>query len=53
VSGERNALQEHLIMARTMLYYADEFAALLRVVPGAGACKDWSSIAQQFWHLIR
>ncbi len=50
---ERTEQHEHLIMTRTMLYYADEFAALLRVVPGAGNQQNWKAIAQSFWHLRR
>jgi len=52
-AGERTEQHEHLIMARTMLYYADEFAAMLRAVPGAAAQQDWQAIAQRFWHLRR
>jgi hypothetical protein len=40
-------------MARTMLYYADEFASMLRTIPGATDRQNWETIAQSFWHLQR
>lgn len=48
---ERSVQLEHLIMARAMLYYADEFSSYMRAAPGAMEGHDWPSIAQRFWHL--
>jgi hygromycin-B 7''-O-kinase len=39
----------HNVMARTMLYYADEFARILNAVPGVSDCQDWSDVAARFW----
>ena len=41
----------HNIMARSMLYYAGEFARYLKLVPDAEQCQDWASVAACFWHL--
>lgn len=48
---ERTAQHEHLIMARAMLYYADEFAAMLEAVPGVAESSDWETVAHTVWHL--
>ncbi len=52
-ADERTEQHERLIMARTMLYYADEFASMLRTIPGATDRQNWETIAQSFWHLQR
>lgn len=41
------------VMARSMLYYAGEFARYLKLVPGAEQCKDWASVAACFWQLAQ
>ena len=46
-----SAALEHNLMARTMLYYADEFATYLNHVPGAAACQRWEQVASFFWHM--
>jgi len=49
---ERGAAHyQHLIMARAMLYYAEDFSHLIQTVQGAMACRDWESMAVAFWHL--
>ena len=45
------ARDQHQIMARAMLYYAEDFASLIQTVPGAGQCQDWYSMAAAFWQL--
>ncbi len=42
---------QHVIMGRAMLYYADGFLKLIETVQGAASCKDWSALAEAFWHL--
>jgi hygromycin-B 7''-O-kinase len=37
------------LMARTMLYYAGEFGAILDQVPGARECQSWAEVAECFW----
>lgn len=39
------------IMARSMLYYAGEFARYLKLAPGADECRAWDCVADYFWHL--
>lgn len=39
------------IMARSMLYYAGEFARYLQLAPGADQCQEWTCVADCFWHL--
>ncbi len=43
--------KQHEIMARAMLYYAEDFARLIERVPGASQCEDWQTMAAAFWHL--
>lgn len=38
------------IMARSMLYYAGEFARYLQLAQGAEKYLDWASVAARFWH---
>jgi hygromycin-B 7''-O-kinase len=45
------ARAQHEIMARAMLYYAEDFARLIRTVPRADRCQDWHAIAAVFWRL--
>lgn len=45
------ASKQHEIMARSMLYYAEDFARLIETVPEASHCKDWKAMAAAFWHL--
>lgn len=51
--GLTTLLDEHLVMARALLYYPDDFATLIPAVPGATACRTWTAIARCFWHLSR
>lgn len=37
------------IMARSLLYYAGEFARYLQRVPGTAQCRDWAGVAGCFW----
>lgn len=46
-----SATLEHNLMARTMLYYADEFMRYLQAVPGALTCQRWEDVAHCFWHM--
>ena len=48
---ERSGHFTHNIMARSILYYAGEFARYLKLVPGADQGQDWASVATSFWHL--
>jgi len=48
---ERAASIERDVMARSMLYYADELNRYLERVPGASACRRWCEVAAQFWQL--
>lgn len=45
------ARDQHQIMARAMLYYAEDFVRLIRAVPGADLCQDWHAMASVFWQL--
>jgi hygromycin-B 7''-O-kinase len=45
------ARDQHQIMARAMLYYADDFARLIQTIPGASRCQDWPTMAAAFWQL--
>jgi hypothetical protein len=45
------ARDQHEIMARAMLYYPDDFARLIQIVPGAAQCPDWHAMAAAFWQL--
>jgi hygromycin-B 7''-O-kinase len=45
------ARDQHQIMARAMLYYAEDFARLIQIVPGADRCRDWQALAAAFWQL--
>ena len=47
------ARDQHQIMARAMLYYAEDFARLIRSVPGADQCQDWHAMASAFWRLAQ
>jgi hygromycin-B 7''-O-kinase len=42
---------QHVIMARAMLYYAEDFLKLIQTVQGAASCGDWPALAEAFWHL--
>lgn len=50
-ADQRTAQLEGYLMARLMLYYADEFGRHLNEVPGANECQSWAEIASCFWHL--
>lgn len=39
------------VMARSMLYYAGEFARYLQSVLSAEQCRDWNCVADCFWQL--
>lgn len=39
------------VMARSMLYYAGEFARYLQAVLSAEQCRDWNCVADCFWQL--
>lgn len=39
------------IMARSMLYYAGEFARYLKLVPSVEQCRGWACVAEGFWHI--
>ena len=45
------ARAQHEIMVRAMLYYAEDFARLIRTVPGGDQCQDWHAMASIFWQL--
>ena len=45
------ARDEREIMARAMLYYPDDFARLIQLIPGAAQCQSWSAVAAAFWRL--
>lgn len=45
------ACTQHQIMAQMMLYYAGDFARLIRTVPGADQCQNWHAMASAFWQL--
>lgn len=45
------ARDQHQIMARAMLYYAEDFARLIQTIPGAEQCLDWHAMAAAFWRL--
>ena len=47
------ARDQHQIMTRAMLYYADDFARLIQTVPGAAQCQDWHAMAAAFWQLAQ
>jgi hypothetical protein len=38
------ARDHHHIMARAALSYAEDFARLIRTVPGADQCSDWHAL---------
>jgi aminoglycoside phosphotransferase (APT) family kinase protein len=42
---------QHVIMARAMLYYSEDFAKRIEWIPGAAACADWSTMASAFWQM--
>lgn len=46
---EHGALIEHDVMARSILYYADELYRYLERVPGALACRRWADVARLLW----
>jgi hygromycin-B 7''-O-kinase len=48
---QRTAQFEQSLMARTMLYYADEFASILGKVLGVDRCHNWTEVAAYFWRL--
>lgn len=48
---QRTVAFMHNIMARSLLYYAGEFAHYLQSVPGAEGCQSWTEVADCFWHL--
>jgi hygromycin-B 7''-O-kinase len=48
---DRLAEFQHIIMARSMMYYADSFANNIQKVPGAVACSNWYAMASLFWHM--
>lgn len=48
--GEPRGL-EHLLMTRSLLYYAEDFGSLLRRVSDARDGQCWDDIARTFWHL--
>jgi hygromycin-B 7''-O-kinase len=39
---------QHVILARSMMYYSDSFAKYIQSVPDASSCTDWSMIASRF-----
>ena len=45
------ARDQHQIMARALLYYAEGFARLIQTVPGAAQCQDWYGMAAALWQL--
>lgn len=47
----RAATVAHLATARAVLYYADEFAAILQRLPGGMASRDWPAVARCLWRL--
>jgi hygromycin-B 7''-O-kinase len=46
-----SAQLEQNLMARTMLYYAEEFAHILGKLPGASRCRSWHEVAGRFWRM--
>jgi len=47
------ARDQHQIMARAMLYYAEDFARLIQTIPGADQCQDWPAMASAFCRLTQ
>lgn len=47
----RSPEMERETMARAMLWYAEEFGAMLGRVPGATACTCWDAVAVCFWQM--
>jgi len=43
----------HNVMARSLLYYASEFARYLKLVPQTEQCQDWACVADCFWQWDR
>lgn len=41
----------HVATARAMLYYAEEFGAILGRLPGGPGCRDWFAVARCLWQL--
>lgn len=50
-SREASSAVAHLATARAVLYYAEEFAAILRHLPGGLSCRDWLAVARCLWQL--
>jgi hygromycin-B 7''-O-kinase len=51
IDEERTADYQQVVMARTMLYYADSFSHLIQTVQGAAFCSDWSTMASAFFQM--
>jgi hygromycin-B 7''-O-kinase len=51
LSADRTAQLEQNLMARAMLYYADEFTSILSKVPEANHCQTWTEVAPYFWRI--
>ena len=49
--GEQTARNQHRIMARAMLYYAEGFQQLIQTIAGPQTRPDWAALAAVFWHL--
>lgn len=52
LKSERSVEYQHVIMARAMLYYQDDFAKRIEWTPGASSCADWVAMASAFWHML-
>ncbi len=50
-SPETASAVAHVATARAMLYYAEEFAAILARLPGGERCHDWPAVARCLWQL--
>ncbi len=50
-ANKRTEAYEHILMARSMLYYAEDFAQLIQTVEGAADCQSWTAMARCFWRM--
>jgi hygromycin-B 7''-O-kinase len=50
-SDQRTPQFAQNLMARTMLYYAGEFAFFLSQIPGASRCRRWTEVAACLWRM--
>lgn len=51
LSRETASVGAHLATARAVLYYTEEFAAILARLPGGVSCREWPAVARCLWQL--